>query len=99
MSTPPTSGPITIRPVESQPSSSPANAALEVGHPGPVLWFSELGMDDVARAGGKAASLGEMYQALVDRGVRIPNGFATPTDYYREFLNAPVPLHTTTPSS
>lgn len=88
MSTPPsaTSGAPT--------GASTPTPTFEPGNPGPVLWFSELGMSDVARAGGKAASLGEMYQALVEKGVRIPNGFATPTDYYREFLQAPVPAGT-----
>ena len=41
-----------------------------------ILWFEELGMDDVGLAGGKNASLGEMYQNMAEKGIRIPNGFA-----------------------
>ncbi|MGI8769135.1 MAG: PEP/pyruvate-binding domain-containing protein, partial [Propionibacteriaceae bacterium] len=51
-----------------------------------VVWFAELGLGDVERVGGKNASLGEMVQNLADAGVRVPNGFATTADAYREFL-------------
>ncbi|MET0932293.1 MAG: phosphoenolpyruvate synthase [Mycetocola sp.] len=53
-----------------------------------VLWFDDIGMGDVAQVGGKNASLGEMVSALADRGVRVPAGFATTADAYREFLAA-----------
>jgi len=56
-----------------------------------VAWFEEIGSDDVARVGGKAASLGEMYRHLVPKGVRIPNGFATTARAYARFLDAEVP--------
>jgi pyruvate, water dikinase len=46
------------------------------------IWFRDLGKDDVARVGGKAASLGEMVNGLSGAGVRVPNGFATPVDAY-----------------
>jgi pyruvate,water dikinase len=51
-----------------------------------VRWFSELGVGDVAEVGGKNASLGEMYRELTPRGVKIPNGFATTAEAYRETL-------------
>jgi len=51
-----------------------------------ILPFSELGMHDVARVGGKNASLGEMISQLTRLGVRVPTGFATTADAYREFL-------------
>jgi len=51
-----------------------------------ILPFSGLGMHDVARVGGKNASLGEMISQLSRLGVRVPNGFATTADAYREFL-------------
>ncbi len=47
-------------------------------------------MGDTHRVGGKAASLGEMYQELVPRGVRIPNGFSTTAGVYRAFLEQEV---------
>ena len=53
-----------------------------------VLWFTELGMDDVAQVGGKNASLGEMVSNLSGKGVSVPGGFATTADAYREFLAA-----------
>lgn len=51
-----------------------------------VLWFDECGLDHVSRVGGKNASLGEMRRALTSLGVRVPDGFATTADAYREFL-------------
>lgn len=51
-----------------------------------VLWFDQVGMDDVGLVGGKNASLGEMYCELTPHGMRIPNGFATTADAYRTFL-------------
>jgi len=56
-----------------------------------VAWFEQLAASDVSRVGGKASSLGEMFRALTDRGVRVPNGFATTVDAYAAFLDAPVP--------
>ena len=56
-----------------------------------IRWFRELGSGDVPLVGGKAASLGEMYGELVERGVRIPNGFATTSSVYEDFLDGPVP--------
>ncbi|HEY4972465.1 MAG TPA: PEP/pyruvate-binding domain-containing protein, partial [Steroidobacteraceae bacterium] len=51
-----------------------------------VLPFTELGMRDVDRVGGKNASLGEMISNLSRLGVSVPAGFATTADAYREFL-------------
>ncbi len=51
-----------------------------------IRWFSELGIDDVPLVGGKNASLGEMYQTLIPKGIRIPNGFAITADAYRYML-------------
>src|SRR5262245_26901811 len=43
-------------------------------------------MHDVARVGGKNASLGEMISSLAAAGVRVPGGFATTADAFWEFL-------------
>ena len=48
--------------------------------------FSEVGIKDVSSVGGKNASLGEMYNELTSKGVRIPNGFATTSFAFWEFL-------------
>ena len=51
-----------------------------------VVWFDEVGVADVARVGGKNASLGEMIRALSAVGIRVPDGFATTAAAYRAFL-------------
>ncbi|SEP17505.1 phosphoenolpyruvate synthase [Nitrosovibrio sp. Nv6] len=51
-----------------------------------VIWFDELRMNDVSSVGGKNASLGEMISQLTQAGVRVPGGFATTADAYRDFL-------------
>ena len=51
-----------------------------------IVSLDTLRMTDVARAGGKNASLGEMIGALSAAGVRVPGGFATTADAFREFL-------------
>ncbi len=51
-----------------------------------VLWFQDLGMNDVERVGGKNASLGEMISELAGAGVSVPGGYATTADAYRDFL-------------
>ncbi|HEY3325958.1 MAG TPA: phosphoenolpyruvate synthase [Novimethylophilus sp.] len=53
-----------------------------------VIPFEQLGMGDVERVGGKNASLGEMIRHLSHAGVRVPGGFATTADAYRDFLKA-----------
>jgi len=52
-----------------------------------VLWFNEVGIDDVPKVGGKNASLGEMYRNLTKKGVNIPNGFATTAYAYNLFVD------------
>lgn len=51
-----------------------------------VLWYQDCGIADVAKVGGKNASLGEMMQHLGPEGIRIPNGFATTAYAYQHFL-------------
>jgi pyruvate,water dikinase len=45
-------------------------------------------MKDLDQVGGKNASLGEMIGGLASAGIRVPGGFATTADAYREFLAA-----------
>lgn len=51
-----------------------------------VLDLSEVGAGDVQLVGGKCASLGELFRALVPRGVRAVDGFATTSEAYRLLL-------------
>ena len=51
-----------------------------------LRWFKDLRLDDVPLAGGKNASLGEMYRDLSTQGVHVPNGFALTVRAYREAI-------------
>lgn len=51
-----------------------------------ILWFDELGIEDIPMVGGKNASLGEMYVSLTTLGVKIPYGFAVTAHAYRYFI-------------
>src|SRR6266404_1087547 len=53
-----------------------------------VAWLKDLRMADLERVGGKNASLGEMMSALTAAGIRVPGGFATTAQAFREFLSA-----------
>ena len=50
-----------------------------------ILPFSDISMKDLARVGGKNASLGEMYNKLRIKNIRIPNGFAITAESFRFF--------------
>jgi pyruvate,water dikinase len=45
-------------------------------------------MANLDQVGGKNASLGEMIGGLAAAGIRVPGGFATTADAFREFLSA-----------
>jgi pyruvate,water dikinase len=51
-----------------------------------IIWFEEIGIEDVPLVGGKNASLGEMYQKLTSKGVAIPHGFAITAYAYQHLL-------------
>ena len=53
-----------------------------------VAWLKDLRMADLEQVGGKNASLGEMMSGLAAAGIRVPGGFATTADAFREFLAA-----------
>ena len=71
-----------------------SNAVLKepvtsAGGAGTVVYvapFEQLRMTDVESVGGKNASLGEMISQLAEAGVRVPGGFATTADAFRDFL-------------
>ena len=48
-----------------------------------VLWFKELGKEDIPLVGGKCANLGELFGKI---GVPVPNGFAVSAYAYKFFL-------------
>ena len=49
-----------------------------------IVWFSQVGRDDVPLVGGKGANLGELTQAQIP----VPPGFVVTTRAYRAFLIA-----------
>ena len=51
------------------------------------VWFEALRASDVARVGGKNASLGEMLSQLASAGIPVPPGFATTAAAYWAFLD------------
>ena len=51
-----------------------------------IVSLEDVGMADVEKVGGKNASLGEMITNLNDAGVRVPPGFATTAQAFRDFL-------------
>lgn len=52
-----------------------------------TLWYDGLSMEDVDKVGGKNASLGEMVSNLANAGVSVPNGFATTSYAFNQFLD------------
>ena len=57
-------------------------------HKSSIEWFETLGRTDVARVGGKNASLGEMVRTLGDKGIKVPPGFATTAEAYWAYIDA-----------
>ena len=51
-----------------------------------ILNFQKVDKNDVAIVGGKNASLGEMFQHLITKGIRIPDGYAVTSKAYWHFL-------------
>jgi len=49
-----------------------------------VVWFSEVGREDLGLVGGKGANLGELVRA----GIPVPPGFVVTADTYFRFLQA-----------
>lgn len=52
-----------------------------------IVAFGDLTIDDVAIAGGKNASLGEMIRELTSAGIRVPGGFAATSAAYWQFID------------
>ena len=53
-----------------------------------LLWFENIGINDIPKVGGKNASLGEMIANLSSLGVIVPSGFATTADAFHRFLDS-----------
>jgi pyruvate,water dikinase len=60
-----------------------------------ILWFDQISQKNLKLVGGKNASIGEMYNALTSKGIKVPYGFAITTiayDYFLEY-NKQVIIH------
>ena len=53
-----------------------------------IRWFETIRLEDIPLVGGKNASLGELYQALGEAGVLVPNGFALTVTSYTNALTS-----------
>ena len=51
-----------------------------------IIPFSKITLKDLSEAGGKNASLGEMFSKLSPLGISVPDGFALTASAYRFFL-------------
>ncbi|MGH8285813.1 MAG: phosphoenolpyruvate synthase, partial [Steroidobacteraceae bacterium] len=51
-----------------------------------VIPFERVRLRDIETVGGKNASIGEMIGSLASLGLRVPGGFATTAQAYRDFL-------------
>jgi pyruvate, water dikinase len=51
-----------------------------------IKMFGEVGLTDVASVGGKNSSLGEMFNQLSDKGIKVPDGFATTASAFSYFI-------------
>ncbi|OQP49810.1 phosphoenolpyruvate synthase [Niastella yeongjuensis] len=52
-----------------------------------VMKYKDISINDVARVGGKNASLGELFNQLADKKVAIPPGFATTAEAFWLFID------------
>jgi pyruvate,water dikinase len=48
--------------------------------------LKDVRIQDIAKVGGKNASLGEMLSGLGDSGVKVPGGYAVTVDAYKAFI-------------
>jgi pyruvate,water dikinase len=51
-----------------------------------IRQLGELNLGEVALVGGKTASLGELFTAVVPKGINVPDGFAVTSAAYRDAL-------------
>lgn len=51
-----------------------------------IIWLKDVCLKNIDKVGGKNASLGEMMNNLTKLGIKIPNGFATTVDAFKEYM-------------
>jgi len=50
-------------------------------------WLKDTSIHDTPLVGGKASSLGELYNQLTPKGIRVSNAFTLTTNIYRSFID------------
>lgn len=53
-----------------------------------IKFFDDIRLEDLKLVGGKNSSLGEMYSALSQKGIKVPYGFATTSAAYWKFISS-----------
>ena len=51
-----------------------------------IIPFEKINLTNLPEAGGKNASLGEMFNKLKPLGIKVPDGFAITASAYRYFF-------------
>lgn len=52
-----------------------------------ITFLKDVTLDDIARVGGKNASLGQMISALSNEKIRVPHGFAITVEGYLHYID------------
>ena len=52
-----------------------------------ISFFKDISIKDTQKVGGKNSSLGEMFNNLSNKNIKVPNGFALTCEAYRYFIN------------
>ena len=52
-----------------------------------IIPLNALRMSDIEKVGGKNASLGELISQLSNAEVKVPGGFATTSQAFRDFIS------------
>jgi pyruvate, water dikinase len=65
----------------------PTGAATMVNRSNFTLDFNQIALTDIARVGGKNASLGQLFNALRPAGINLLDGFTITVDAYRHLLS------------
>ncbi|RQN38225.1 phosphoenolpyruvate synthase [Paraburkholderia tropica] len=70
------------------PGAARAGCLVSAGASSAVVWLAEVTRADLGCVGGKNASLGELIARLTPQGIKVPPGFATTAQAYRDFVAA-----------
>lgn len=52
-----------------------------------LCWLKDISLSDTPIVGGKASSLGELYNQLTPKGIRVSNAYVITTNIYRQYID------------